>query len=58
MSAAAPTGARPGGPGGPGPMLTDPFTAVPAALGQGRRATPDIAAVGDPNTGNPSAVCR
>ena len=33
VSAAAPTGARPGGPGGPGPMLTDPFTAVPAPKG-------------------------
>jgi LCP family protein required for cell wall assembly len=33
VSAAAPTGTRPGGPGGPGPMLTDPFTAVPAPKG-------------------------
>ncbi|HEY2280380.1 MAG TPA: hypothetical protein VGI00_18640, partial [Streptosporangiaceae bacterium] len=36
MSAAVPTGTRSGGSGssgGPGPMLTDPFTAVPAAKG-------------------------
>jgi LCP family protein required for cell wall assembly len=45
VSAAAPAGARPSGPGGPGPMLTDPFTAVsapkgPAAPSRGSAAQP------------------